>query len=58
MNWIDPTVNDTVIAQLIWNRGRVVQWLNIRPVGGSIPSRVKQNTLKFKVLLFCLAFST
>ncbi len=27
-------------------------------VGGSIPGRVKQNTLKFEVLLLCLAFST
>ncbi len=27
-------------------------------VGGSIPGRVKQKTLKFEVLLLCLAFST
>ncbi len=30
---------------------------DIREVGGSIPSRVKQKTLKFEVLLLCLALS-
>ncbi len=29
----------------------------MREVGGSIPSRVKQKTLKFEVLLLCLALS-
>ncbi len=29
----------------------------MREVGGSIPGRVKQKTLKFKVLLLCLALS-
>ncbi len=30
----------------------------MREVGGSIPGRVKQKTLKFEVLLLCLALST
>ncbi len=30
----------------------------MREVGGLIPGRVKQKTLKFEVLLFCLALST
>ncbi len=30
----------------------------MREVGGSIPGRIKQKTLKFEVLLLCLAFST
>ncbi len=30
----------------------------MREVGGSIPGHVKQKTLKFEVLLLCLAFST
>ncbi len=30
----------------------------MREVGGSIPDRVKQKTLKFEVLLLCLALST
>ncbi len=29
----------------------------MREVGGSIPGRVKQKTLKFEVLLFCLVFN-
>ncbi len=29
----------------------------MREVGGSIPGRVKQKTLKFEVLLLCLALS-
>ncbi len=29
----------------------------MREVGGSIPGRVKQNTLQFEVLLLCLALS-
>ncbi len=29
----------------------------MREVGGSIPVRVKQKTLKFEVLLLCLALS-
>ncbi len=30
----------------------------MREVGGSIPGRVKQKTLKFEVLLLCLALTT
>ncbi len=30
----------------------------MREVGGSIPGRIKQKTLKFEVLLLCLALST
>ncbi len=30
----------------------------MREVGGSIPGRIKQKTLKFEVLLLCLAFTT
>ncbi len=30
----------------------------MREVGGLIPGRVKQKTLKFEVLLLCLALST
>ncbi len=30
----------------------------MREVGGSIPGRVKQKTLKFEVLLLCLELST
>ncbi len=30
----------------------------MREVGGSIPGHVKQKTLKFEVLLLCLALST
>ncbi len=30
----------------------------MREVGGSLPNRVKQKTLKFEVLLLCLALST
>ncbi len=30
----------------------------MREVGGSIPGRVKQNTLKFEILMLCLALST
>ncbi len=30
----------------------------MREVGGSIPGRVKQKTLKFEVLLLCLALRT
>ncbi len=30
----------------------------MREVGGSIPGRVKRKTLKFEVLLLCLALST
>ncbi len=31
---------------------------DMREVGGSIPGRVKKKTLKFEVLLLCLALST
>ncbi len=31
---------------------------SMRKDGGSIPGRVKQNTLKFEVLLLCLTLST
>ena len=30
----------------------------MQEVGGSIPGRIKQKTLKFEVLLLCLALST
>ncbi len=41
----------------------LLYWLNIispgmQEVGGSISGRVKQKTLKFEILLLCLALST
>ncbi len=45
-----------VIAHLDWYRGSVVveRSPGMRWVGGSIPGRVKQKTLKFEVLMLCL----